>query len=312
MRLLANFRAHDGFERWQRWTEWPLVVLGLAFLAVLILPLATPLTSTESRVLDIANVGIWLAFAVDYFLRLYLTQDRRGFVRGHVLDLIVICVPFLRPFRLIRLLAILISTTRRAGGLAVRRVTLYVIGTAVILASVGAVLVYDAEKAVPESERTIKTIGDAFWWALITVTTIGYGDVFPRSATGRAFASVLMIMGIALIGTLTAALASWFVSLVKSGSSEAGSPEPDPHEQGDYSRLLGELRQVNETLADLRSEMNELQAGLYSPALRGVPISVRTSQADLERLRAGQPAHGSSFESLIQPANESAESEASR
>jgi voltage-gated potassium channel len=182
-------------------------------------------------------------------MRLYLVDERASFIRSHVLDLIVIAIPFLRPFRLLRLLAILISTTRRAGGLAVRRVTLYVIGTSVILASVGAVLVYDAEKSVPVEERTIKTLGDAFWWALITVTTIGYGDVFPRSATGRMFAAVLMVMGIALIGTLTAALASWFVSLVRGPETAKEKQQYDDR----YDTLLFEIQKLSSALAALQS-----------------------------------------------------------
>ena len=254
---MRRFREADGYARWLRWTEWPLVVLGLLFLAVLILPLADPLTENETVALDVANVVIWALFVVDYLTRLYLVDDRRQFVRTHVLDLIVIVVPFLRPFRLLRLLAILISTTRRAGGLAVRQVTLYVIGVAVILTSVGAVVVYDAEKSVPIEERTIKTLGDAFWWALVTVTTVGYGDVFPRSATGRLYAVVLIITGIALIGTITAAVASWFVNLVRT----AATAEADKADADNHAELLARIDSLTTSVADLRDEVRSLTSG---------------------------------------------------
>jgi voltage-gated potassium channel len=257
--ILRRFRETNGYERWLRWTEWPLVLLGLLFLVVLILPLAEPLTDAETIALDIANVAIWLLFVVDYLTRLYLVDDRRRFVRTHVLDLIVIVVPFLRPFRLLRLLAILISTTRRAGGLAVRKVTLYVLGVSVIMASVGAVVVYDAEKSVPLDSRTIRTLGDAFWWALVTVTTIGYGDVYPVSALGRAYAGLLMITGVALIGTLTAAVASWFVNIVLNASTDVIEAEA----ANDRAVLLAEIRSLSASVEELRSEVR----GLLNPGV---------------------------------------------
>lgn len=173
MGMIREFRRQEGYARWLSWTEWPLVALGLLFLVVLVLPLASSLTAMQEAALDVANIVIWLLFVVDYVARLYLVQDRRTFFRTHALDLVVIAVPFLRPFRLLRLLAIVISTSRRAGGLAVRRVLLYVVGVTVIVMSVSAVVVFDAEKQVPEADRTIKTLGDALWWAMVPVSTVG-------------------------------------------------------------------------------------------------------------------------------------------
>lgn len=85
------------------------IALALAFLVVLILPLAHPLNSAESHALDIANVAIWATFALDYLIRLSLALDRRVFVRTHIVDLLVVVVPFLRPFRLLRLVAIVMA-----------------------------------------------------------------------------------------------------------------------------------------------------------------------------------------------------------
>lgn len=257
MGTLRAFKDQDGYARWLRWTEWPLVVLGLLFLVVLILPLAEPLSETAQRALDVANVVIWALFVTDYLTRLYLVDDRRQFMRTHILDLIVIAVPFLRPFRLLRLLAIVISTTRRAGGLAVRRVTLYVIGVTVIVMSVGAVVVYDAEKEVPLDQRTIKTLGDAFWWSLVTVTTIGYGDVYPVSAVGRGFAALLIVTGIALIGTITAAIASYFVNIARSAET-AGAEETAADEratlQASVDALTANVVALTEEVRQLRGD----------------------------------------------------------
>jgi len=146
-------------------------------------------------------------------------MERQVFVKTHVLDLVVIAVPFLRPFRLLRLFAIVVSTTRRAGGLVVRQVLLYVLAVTVIISATAAVIVYNAERDVPGSN--IKTLGDSLWWAATTATTVGYGDRFPVTTTGRLMAGVLMVTGIALVGTITASVAAYFVNLVRKSSTAA-------------------------------------------------------------------------------------------
>ena len=76
----------------------------------------------------------------------------------------------------------------------------------------------DAERHEPGS--SIRTFGQALWWALTTTTTVGYGDTFPVSTQGRFIAALLMIGGVALTGVVTATLASWIVSLVEEENAE--------------------------------------------------------------------------------------------
>jgi voltage-gated potassium channel len=59
----------------------------------------------------------------------------------------------------------------------------------------------------------IKNFGDGLWWAMTTVTTVGYGDKFPVTTEGRFLAVALMIMGISLVGVITASVAAWFVKI---------------------------------------------------------------------------------------------------
>jgi voltage-gated potassium channel len=80
-------------------------------------------------------------------------------------------------------------------------------------------IVYAASLAILEAERgqphsEINTFGDALWWAMTTVTTVGYGDLSPVTATGRMVAVALMLAGITLLGIVTATLASWIVQRV--------------------------------------------------------------------------------------------------
>ena len=121
--------------------------------------------------------------------------------------------------RLLRLI-ILLSTLQRAAGSKLHgRVAVYVIGSTTVLVGVGALAMLEAERHAPGSEIT--TYGQAVWWALVTITTVGYGDKVPVSAEGHFIAVGLMIGGIALLGTVTAWLASWLVDKVRDEEAEA-------------------------------------------------------------------------------------------
>lgn len=151
-------------------------------------------------------------FAVDYLVRLVLSQQRRSFIRHNLFDLFVVAVPLLRPLRLLRLVTLLSVLNRHAGTHLRGKVVTYAVGGTALIVLVGALAGLDAERRADEAN--IITFGDALWWALATITTVGYGDHFPVTPTGRAVAAGLMLAGVALLGTITAALASWLVERI--------------------------------------------------------------------------------------------------
>jgi voltage-gated potassium channel len=93
----------------------------------------------------------------------------------------------------------------------------------------GAVAVLDAEQDVQDANIT--SLGDALWWAATTVTTVGYGDRYPVTTTGRVIAICLMILGIALVGAVTASIAAWFVSSLKTEESAASRNAPSARDE---------------------------------------------------------------------------------
>ena len=95
----------------------------------------------------------------------------------------------------------------------------YIVGSASLLAVCAALAVLDAERSNPDAN--IVDFGDAIWWAVTTMTTVGYGDRFPVTPVGRLVAFGLMIGGIALLGTVTATLASWLVETVAAEKEQA-------------------------------------------------------------------------------------------
>lgn len=201
-------------QRWERTSEIPLLLLAAAFLVAYAWPVVNPNLNTDlATVLDVASWTVWLVFALDFVVRLVLADDRWLYTRRHWYDVALIALPMLRPLRLLRLLALARILNRSAAGSMVGRVSTYAVGTSMMAVLLAALAVLDAEQNTEEANIT--TIGDALWWAATTVTTVGYGDRYPVTTTGRIVAVVLMVVGIATLGAVTAAIAAWMISQVQ-------------------------------------------------------------------------------------------------
>lgn len=201
-------------QRWEKRAEVPLLLLALAFLVAYAWPVLDPRLDPDLRtMLEVASWTVWAAFVIDFATRLYLSQTRRQYAASHWYDVALIVLPMLRPLRLLRLLAFARVLNRSAAGSLVGKVSAYVAGTAVMALSLGALAVLDAEQDA--AGANITTFGDALWWSATTVTTVGYGDLFPVTMTGRFVAVALMLVGIACIGAITAGVAAWLVAQVE-------------------------------------------------------------------------------------------------
>jgi voltage-gated potassium channel len=238
-------RDGGGYAAWVACTDGPLLVLSVLFVAVLALPYAVHLDHSERLAIAAVNALTWAAFAADYLVRLYLALDRRQYVRRNVLDLVIVVLPFLRPLRALRLLRLL--RLGAVGGLLYRRsgsfharVSAYVGTTALVVIVLAALAMFDAERDAPKGN--IKTLADALWWAATTVTTVGYGDRYPTTATGRLIAVGLMVVGIALLGVVTASIAAWFVQRLRPVE------EAESRTEITLTDVLKELQRLHERL----------------------------------------------------------------
>ena len=157
-------------------------------------------------------------FVVDYVVRLSFATDRTRWFFRHLLDLAVVALPFLRPLRLLRLLVLVGALQRAIGGAIRGRVVIYTAFSVVLLIYVASLAILDTERSQPGSKIT--TLGDAVWWSITTVTTVGYGDLSPVSGRGRVIAVMLMIGGISLVGVVTATIASWIIQRVAEEDAE--------------------------------------------------------------------------------------------
>ncbi len=187
------------------------MLLAVAFLVAYAWPVLDPrLDSSVETALAVTSWTVWVVFALDFAVRLVLADQRGSYARRHWYDVALIALPMLRPLRLLRLLALARMLNRGFAGTVAGRVTSYVVGTAVAAVGLAALAVLDAERDAPGA--TITTFGDALWWATTTLTTVGYGDLYPVTTTGRLVAVALMLTGLAVLGTITASAATWFVS----------------------------------------------------------------------------------------------------
>ncbi|MGV8978221.1 MAG: potassium channel family protein [Cellulomonas sp.] len=186
----------------------------MLFLAAYAWPVLAPdLASPWPDVCRVVSWSAWGAFALDYVVRLAVSRSRWTFIRRNIFDLAIVALPLLRPLRLLRLVTLLSVLNRYAGASLRGRVAVYVGGSFVLVLFVASLAVLDAERG--QADANIGTFGDALWWAMTTVTTVGYGDRFPVSGTGRVIAGGLMLAGIALLGVVTASLASWLLEKVQ-------------------------------------------------------------------------------------------------
>lgn len=237
----------DQLERWEHRLEWPLAVTALVFLAAYSIEVLAQPRGWALTIVLAVEWATWVAFTVDYLVRLWMADDRKRWFLRHLVDLGIVVLPFVRSLRLLRVV-VLISALQVAVGTAIRgRVIIYTVSGAVLLVYAASLTVLEAERPYPDAH--IQHFGDALWWSITTITTVGYGDLYPVSTSGRIIAALLMIGGISLVGSITATLASWIVQRVA---------EEDEANQTATARQVEELRvEVSQLTEALRRRAGE-------------------------------------------------------
>jgi voltage-gated potassium channel len=213
--------GEERLYRFERKTALPMLVLSVVFLPVLVVPMLFDLNLFWAGVFSNLDHFIWFCFLLEYLSRFGLARDRVHFIASNLIDLAVVALPLLRPLRSVsslRGIRLLQASRVFATGLQVGRLSdrlftsLSVVALSFVVASfvlTGAALVYEVERYAPNSR--IHSAGDALWWAVATVSTVGYGDIYPVTTEGRIIAGCLMFIGICTSGLIAAAFASIFI-----------------------------------------------------------------------------------------------------
>ncbi len=203
---------HDLVADIERVTRYPMTVLGIAWLIVVIVVVTTDINSTASTALVGTLFALWAILLLEYILRLVIAPDRRGYLKRRWAEPVTVVAPPLQHWHFIGIEKVCLLI--HEGALRVEAILKHHSLFRVLIAAagtlfLGAWLVLLFEDHAKGSN--IHNYPDALWWAIVTVTTVGYGDRYPATSGGRAVAVVLMLVGIGLIGVLTATVASLFV-----------------------------------------------------------------------------------------------------
>ena len=206
-------------------------MLALSIYAVVALAISTfaPLSADTAVIFHYADTGVCLLFLIDFVVTLAHSKNRlRYLATWGWLDLIssIPAVDFLRWGRTVRALRILrvlrgVKATKVLSEFVLRRraqstfLAALLISILLIVISASAVLQFETAP-----EANIRTPEDALWWAIVTITTVGYGDKFPLSAEGRLIATLLMTAGVGLFGTFSGFVAAWFLEASEIKSAE--------------------------------------------------------------------------------------------
>ncbi len=203
----------------KKWVQHPIyekvmTYLALAYVFLIVLELldTSLVYNSGFQTLDWC---LWFIFVVDYFVQLYYAEDNLQYIQDHILELIAI-IPFdsvfrflqigrlARLFRLVKVARIFALSNRFWDTLNKLLHTNSL--SKVLMLNVSAVLVASGVLSIIEK----KSFFDALWWSIVTMTTVGYGDIVPTDTVSKIMAILLMLVGICTFGMVTSTITRFF------------------------------------------------------------------------------------------------------
>jgi voltage-gated potassium channel Kch len=233
----------------------------------------------ETQVVWIMNVGLSVFLVLDFAHRLWRQPHRRVFLirhNGWLLLLGSVPLPFAGILRLIwawlALRLLRRSDYRQMRNIVVRRraqsTLLSAVLAAIVMLEVGALLILDAERA--STQANIITGIDALWWNIVTLATVGYGDKYPVTTSGRVIGVIVIVVGVGLFSALTSFMAQWFIRPRTTDEQPQDSTNAEIQNLNqltvmlrtyDVQQLLADTqRPPAEVLAELRKKVAEIKA----------------------------------------------------
>ena len=199
--------------------NWLLTALAIAFLFAYSYPaFVTNVSSSQQSILDGVQWVSWNAFAADLILGIFNAPNRIQYLKRHPLEILAVILPFLRPLRLLRFISFGTLVFEKVNLGKSIAISFKVIVTALFLTYLAGIEITMAERGEPGA--TIQSVGDGLWWAITTLTTVGYGDIYPTTTQGRFIAVGLMVSGICVLGVISATVAAWFVKMTQDDSGQ--------------------------------------------------------------------------------------------
>jgi voltage-gated potassium channel len=206
--------------------------------------------------------ALWVLFAADLIFRITLSPRRWLFIKTHYLDVITVVLPQFRALRVLRAFNSDGILSKGKGALTSKALASAGMATALVV-WVGSLMVLSAERGAKGAEIT--SFGDAVWWSFETITTVGYGDFVPVTVTGRVYATLIMLVGISVLGIVSAGMAA---SLVKRGVG-ASATSNAPATDSTSAAAIDANSEVLKELAELKAMVSALQSQIAKPESSG-------------------------------------------
>ena len=228
---LTNLEISPGLATWRRWTDIPLLLLAVGSLPLLLLEVvANRLTKGDQSFLLAVNIFVFVAFAIDYLVELAVTFNRLKFVRSQWASLLIVISQFLALLPALGFLGILrgaralrvVGTISRVIGIGAASkeqgrkffkekaasVAFGLSGFTLITSAVAFTIAEDVGDG-----RRVQSFFDSLWWSASTITTVGYGDIFPVTSAGRIIAVFTMLIGVSTLAVVTARIAQFLIGV---------------------------------------------------------------------------------------------------
>jgi len=250
-------------------TGYELFILLLSILSIfnLIVFLVPRIDPVVEGVVGLMDAFITVIFMLDFLYRLFTAESKttyffRNWGWADLLGSVPVAqLKIFRIFRIVRVIRIL----RIVGGRKMARELLHnragsalylTIFMVFLVLEFGGIAIVYVETGAPGAN--IVTAGDGVWWSFVTITTVGYGDRYPVTGTGRLIGFLVMSIGVATFGVLTGFLANAFLSPAETDADEEKIETEPSGDLGEFRRLLEEQERLN---AALRVKLEQLEAG---------------------------------------------------
>jgi voltage-gated potassium channel len=228
---IMTTHAHgEKVERWRKHTDTPLTIIAIGSLPVLFLHFVSDrLSSLDKKFILIVDLIVLTAFLLDYVVELILSNNKTNYIKTEWLSAIVTIsqaialLPSLgiagifravRGFRIVitlaRIFGIGASTMQKDGARILKEQAASLAFGLAGLTWVTSAVAFTIAEDVGEDGR-INSFFDALWWSASTITTVGYGDVYPITAIGRVIAVFTMLVGVSTLAVVTARIAKFLI-----------------------------------------------------------------------------------------------------
>ena len=238
--IVPNERA-ERLDAYRLKADPIIALIGSFYLVLLLIPHAVITSWDSSAVITLLDVIFWSIITADVAWRTWLSPSHRQRLSFVLVLMLLLTGPFvflsIAPEARLLIRVALISVISLRALRSVRyffrlRSIIYIVAAVALTVIVSGVVVTSVERDAPRANIT--SLGIGLWWAVVTISTVGYGDTYPITTVGRVFASALMFFGVAMFGILTATLASSFAK------REAEGPK------GEFTALYERLERIEQ------------------------------------------------------------------